>query len=160
MKNVRQEVNDFCKHIATSLKEKLGGFLFQFPPSFVCDKENISNVLNGLNQRYTNVVEFRHRTWWNEVVYEVLGEQGIIFCGVSIPKDIPEDLIINHPNTLYYRLHGRPELFKSEYTDAELQTLADKIKTQDKNAYVFFNNTWGTAAIKNATYMKLLLSES
>lgn len=160
MKNVRQEVTDFCKHISASLKEKLGGFLFQFPPSFVCDKETIGNVMNGLNQKYMNVVEFRHKTWWNEAVYEILREQGIIFCGVSIPKDIPDEVIVNHQNTLYYRLHGKPILFKSEYSEEELHTLAEKIKDHHKNAFVFFNNTWGTAAIKNASFMQNLLAGS
>ncbi|RYU93389.1 DUF72 domain-containing protein [Emticicia agri] len=157
LKNVRQEVNEFCKHMSTNLKEKLGGFLFQFPPSFVCDKENMSNVLNGLNPRFLNVVEFRHKSWWNEGIYEFLKEQGIIFCGVSIPKDVPDDVIINHPDTLYYRLHGTPILFKSEYSEEELQILAEKIIASNKNAFVFFNNTWGTAAIKNALYLQKLL---
>lgn len=160
LKNVRQEISEFCKHISHSLKEKLGGFLFQFPPSFICDKININNILNSLNPRFMNVVEFRHKSWWNESVYEVLKEQSIIFCGASIPKEVPDDVIINHPDTLYYRLHGKPILFKSEYSAEELQALADKIKTSDRNAFVFFNNTWGLAAIKNARYMQKLLANT
>ena len=87
-------------------------------------------------------------------VYEILREQGIIFCGASIPKDIPDDVIINHPDTLYYRLHGKPILFKSEYSEEELQALAEKIIASNKNAFIYFNNTWGTAAIKNAMYLQ------
>ncbi|RFS15006.1 DUF72 domain-containing protein [Emticicia sp. C21] len=160
LKNVRQEIAEFCKHIGNSLKEKLGGFLFQFPPSFVCDKENLSNVLNGLNSRFLNVVEFRHKSWWNESVYEVLKEQGIVFCGVSIPKDVPDDMIINHPETMYYRLHGKPILFKSQYSDEELENLAAKVMASDRSAYIFFNNTWGIAAIKNARFMQKLLENT
>jgi uncharacterized protein YecE (DUF72 family) len=160
LKNVHQEINEFCKHISSSLKEKLGGFLFQFPPSFVCDKENLGNVLNGLSPRFLNVVEFRHKSWWNEGVFEVLKEQGIVFCGVSIPKEIPEEVIINHPETLYYRLHGKPILFKSEYSEEELRALSEKIVTSERNAFVFFNNTWGTAAIKNARFMQKLLANT
>ncbi|WP_460472851.1 DUF72 domain-containing protein [Emticicia fontis] len=159
LKNVRQEINEFCKHISMGLKEKLGGFLFQFPPSFICDNLNINNVLNSLNSRFLNVVEFRHKSWWNESVYELLKEQSIIFCGVSIPKEIPDEVIINHPDTMYYRLHGKPILFKSEYSEAELEALANTIKASDKNAFVFFNNTWGIAAIKNARAMQKLLAD-
>lgn len=160
LKNVRQEINEFCKHLSISLKEKLGGFLFQFPPSFICDKENLGNILNGLSSRFLNVVEFRHKSWWNDGVYEVLNDQGIVFCGVSIPKDIPDDVIINHPETMYYRLHGQPILFKSEYSEMELETLAEKIAASDRNAFIFFNNTWGTAAIKNARFMQKLLANT
>ncbi|MBA4853817.1 DUF72 domain-containing protein [Emticicia sp. BO119] len=160
LKNMRQEINEFCKHISHGIKEKLGGFLFQFPPSFICDKENINNILNGLSPRFLNVVEFRHRTWWNDGIFEVLREHGIIFCGVSIPKDIPDNVIINNTDTIYYRLHGKPILFKSEYSETELQALSEKIITSNKNAFVFFNNTWGIAAIKNARYMQKLLANS
>lgn len=157
LQNVRQDINEFCRHISNNLREKLGGFLFQFPPSFVCIKDNLSNVLNNLSPRFLNVVEFRHKSWWNEAVYEIMNEQGIVFCGVSISKDIPDDLIINHPDTLYYRLHGKPILFKSEYSEEELQTLSEKITESYKNAFVFFNNTWGIAAIKNARCLQKLL---
>lgn len=160
LKNMRQEINEFCKHISHGIKEKLGGFLFQFPPSFICDKENINNILNGLSPRFLNVVEFRHRTWWNDGIFEVLRDHGIIFCGVSIPKDIPDNVIINNTDTIYYRLHGKPILFKSEYSETELQALSEKIITSNKNAFVFFNNTWGIAAIKNARYMQKLLANS
>lgn len=132
--------------------------MFQFPPSFICNKENINNIVEGLNLRYMNIVEFRHKSWWNDPVYEILSERGIIFCGVSIPKDIPEDLIINHHSSLYYRLHGKPELFKSEYSEQYLQVLADKIKNSQKNSYIYFNNTWGMAAIHNAQYLQKLLA--
>jgi len=158
MTGVTIEIAEFCKHISNSLREKLGGFLFQFPPSFICNKENINNIVEGLNHRYMNVVEFRHKSWWNDSVYDILSEHGIVFCGVSIPKDIPEDLIVNHHSSLYYRLHGKPELFKSEYSEQYLQLLADKIRNSQKNSYTYFNNTWGMAAIHNAQYLQKLLA--
>lgn len=157
LKNTRQEITDFCKHIQHGLKEKLAGFLFQFPPSFSCNNDNLKNILDDLNPKVTNVVEFRDKSWWNDTVYEVLKEQQIIFSGVSIPKNIPDTLIINNPDTVYYRLHGRPILFKSEYSEEEIHSLADAIKASKKNAYIFFNNTWGISAIKNALYLKKLL---
>ncbi|UTA67707.1 MULTISPECIES: DUF72 domain-containing protein [Emticicia] len=158
MNGVNTEIADFCKHISNSLREKLGGFLFQFPPSFLCTKENINHIIEGLNHRYLNVVEFRHKSWWNNQVYDLLAEQGVVFCGVSIPKDIPEEVISNHPTALYYRLHGKPELFKSEYSEETLQELAENIKKSQKNTYVYFNNTWGLAAINNARYLQKLLA--
>lgn len=121
-----QETTDFCHHIAQGLKEKLGGFLFQFPPSFQYTEENMQKVLESVDPNYLNVVEFRHTSWWNNEVYHQMKNEGVVFSGVSIPKEIPDEVIINHDKFLYYRLHGVPEMFKSEYSDSELEKLSKK----------------------------------
>jgi uncharacterized protein YecE (DUF72 family) len=38
-----------------------------------------------------------------------------------------------------------------------MNELAEKIKNSGKTAYIFFNNTWGTAAINNSLYLKNIL---
>ena len=86
-----------------------------------------------------------------------LKAHNIIFSGVSIPKDIPDDFIINNEHFAYYRLHGKPELFKSEYSETELQNLASSVQKFKGTSYVFFNNTYGIAGIKNALYLKEIL---
>lgn len=45
-------------------------------------------------------------------------------------------------------------MFKSEYSEKELADLAEKIKNIDGTPYIFFNNTYGTAGIKNALNLK------
>ena len=157
LKNSKLEIAEFCNHMKYGLKAKLAGFLFQFSPSFVYNKENIRRIEVGLDQRFVNVVEFRHKSWWDAEVYEALADKNIIFSGVSIPKDISDEMILNNPTHLYYRLHGKPVLFKSEYTEEELQTLSNCLLKSGRTAFIFFNNTWGTAAIKNALFMKGLM---
>lgn len=151
------ETADFCNHIYSGIKEKLGGFLFQLPPTFHFKEENLEKVLATVDDTYLNVVEFRHKSWWIPEVYEALEEKNIVFSGVSFPKDIPLDFIINNKKFAYYRLHGVPVLFKSEYSDEELNDLSEKIKGSRRSVYVFFNNTWGTAAIKNSLSLKKIL---
>ncbi|CAD0218062.1 protein of unknown function [Chryseobacterium sp. JV274] len=68
-------------------------------------------------------------------------------------------MIVNHPAILYYRLHGKPVLYKSEYSETFLDELAGKIKNSQQTAFIFFNNTWGTAAIKNSLYLKSILEK-
>ena len=154
MDNVSGLVDEFCKYIASELKEKFSGFLFQLPPSFVFSDANLQKITTALNNMYLNVVEFRHPSWWNEEAQLVLSGKNIVFSGVSIPKNIPDDVIVNHPDVLYYRLHGKPVLFKSEYSEEFLQALAAQIKRTDRASYVFFNNTWGLSAIRNAQYFQ------
>lgn len=156
----KEETDDFCSHIFSGLQNKLAGFLFQFPPSFYFSEENLNLFLQTISPDFLNVVEFRHASWWNSEVYLELQQHKVVFSGVSIPKDISNEVIINGDEFLYYRLHGVPVLFKSEYDVAELQTLSEKISEFKGTAYVFFNNTWGQAGIKNALELKQILRKS
>ncbi|SHH31659.1 Uncharacterized conserved protein YecE, DUF72 family [Chryseobacterium oranimense] len=157
LKDSRHEISEFCEHIETHLKEKLSGFLYQFPPSFRKSQENIDLILAGLDFKYLNVIEFRHDSWWSEEIFTLLKDNNIVFSGVSFPGNLPEEMIINHPDILYYRLHGKPVLYKSEYSPEFIDKLAEKINHSERKTFIFFNNTWGTAAIKNSLYLKEIL---
>ena len=155
--DTKNETTEFCQYLAENLGTKLAGFLFQLPPSFHYTGENLAKVISTVDKNYLNVVEFRHQSWWNIEVQNSLNENNIVFAGVSIPKDIPNDFIINNNDFAYYRLHGNPEMFKSEYAETELKTLAAEILKFKGTSFIFFNNTYGTAAIKNALYLNMII---
>ncbi|WP_262147758.1 DUF72 domain-containing protein [Chryseobacterium foetidum] len=155
----KEEISEFCNHIQSGVKEKLAGFLYQFPPSFKNTKENLDLICKNLDLKFLNVIEFRHESWWKDEIFQALKEMNIVFSGVSFPSNLPEDFIINNSDVLYYRLHGKPILYKSEYSDKNIENLADKIRQNNLKSYIFFNNTWGTAAIKNSLFLKKTLDE-
>jgi len=155
--NKKEEILEFCNHIKTHLGEKLAGFLFQFPPSFHNTQENMNWLKENLLYDHLIVVEFRHVSWWNDEVFGIFRENEWIFSGTSFPGNLPEDVIVSNPNIGYYRLHGKPTLYKSPYSEEFLKDLAEKIKSTKKEFYVMFNNTWGTSAIENSLYLKKIL---
>lgn len=157
LENSKEEITAFCNHIQINLKDKLSGFLYQFPPSFKNTPENINRIITNMDHSFLNVIEFRHSSWWQKEIFDLLKDHNIIFSGVSFPGDLPEDVILNHPKALYYRLHGKPVLYKSEYSETFMNDLAEKIRNTPQTQFIFFNNTWGTAAIKNALYLKSIL---
>ncbi|GAA4155930.1 DUF72 domain-containing protein [Chryseobacterium ginsenosidimutans] len=157
LKDCKEEISEFCIHIQSNLKEKLSGFLYQFPPSFKNTQENIDLILNNIDFNYLNVIEFRHESWWQDEIFNILKENNLVFSGVSFPGNLPEAVIVSHPDILYYRLHGKPVLYKSEYSEEFLDDLAVKIKNSQHKSFIFFNNTWGTAATKNALHLKKIL---
>ncbi|ALR30216.1 histidine kinase [Chryseobacterium sp. IHB B 17019] len=157
LKDCKEEISEFCNLIQASLKEKVSGFLYQFPPSFKNSQENIDLILTNLDFNFLNVIEFRHESWWRNEIFKILKEHNIVFSGVTFPGNLSEDVIVNHPEILYYRLHGKPILYKSEYSEEFLHNLAEKIKANQKKTFIFFNNTWGDAAIKNSLYLKKIL---
>lgn len=78
------------------------------------------------------------------------------FLRAKLPGDIPEALVVNNPSA-YYRFHGKPVLYTSEYPEEALQNLLKQLEQGIKKMFIYFNNTWGNAAIKNSRQMQELV---
>lgn len=148
---------DFYTSSANGLKDKLGCVLFQLPPQFIYSPEKLELILESVDPSFKNVFEFRHISWWNDEVFHQFQEKGLIFCGVSFPKLTDE--VIKSADDLYYRFHGVPVLYKSLYEEDFINRIYAQIKSAGpKESWIYFNNTWGTAAIENARYLQSVVS--
>ena len=148
--NAEQVIIDFYSLVREGLKDKLGPVLFQLPPRAAYTEERLQRIIANLDPSFENVLECRHVSWWNTHVYDELGKHGITFCGMSHPE-LPEDVIANN-KSLYYRFHGVPELYKSEYSKNVLQNFIKEVDADKlvKTAFIYFNNDIGGSAITNA----------
>lgn len=151
---VRPLLQDFYGVIKEGLREKLGPVLFQFNPKMLYTEQKLTDIVEQLDTSCTNIVEFRDVSWWREDVYRKLASHKIVFCGMSHPK-FPDDPICNTP-IAYYRFHGVPVLYKSEYSEKFMDTVSAGIEEHKKvkEAYLYFNNTAKGAAIRNALYLQ------
>ena len=149
-----QLLSDFYTTIAKGLQEKLGPILFQLPPQISYDDIFLQKLINTVDVHFKNVIEFRHTSWWRQDVYDKLAKNNIAFCGIDHPQ-LPTDMIIN-TSLVYYRFHGAPKLYYSEYTKTQVTAIADVVlrSKQAKDVFVFFNNTATMAAITNANHLK------
>ena len=156
--NAEKMLDDFYTVADQGLGDKLGPVLFQLPPQVQYTEERLQLIIKSLRKEYTNVVEFRHQSWWQQPVYDALGKANISFCGNSHPT-LPDDVIIN-TDTVYYRFHGVPDIFRSAYNNTFLEKQAKVIQQSKKvkTAYLYFNNTSGPAAIDNAGWMGKFVS--
>jgi uncharacterized protein YecE (DUF72 family) len=147
-------LDDFYSICREGLKEKLGPILFQFPPAFLYTEERLQRVTSSLDNSFVNVVEFRHRGWWDKKVYAALKKKRIIFCGQSYPG-LPDEVVATTAIG-YYRFHGIPRLYYSEYEISYLQKIADCMLQQKnwKHVYCYFNNTAALGAIANAKWIE------
>lgn len=149
-------MTDFYRTVRDGLQEKLGCVLFQMPPRFTYSEERLERLLTGVDNSFLNVLEFRNETWWKDEIYHRLGQHNITFCGMSHPN-LP-DKVVENTQLLYYRLHGKEQLYSSNYTNDELTDILNKIRMGDKakDCYIFFNNDINTSAVYNSiTMMKL-----
>ncbi|RLJ80007.1 DUF72 domain-containing protein [Pedobacter alluvionis] len=151
-----QLINDFYEAIQTGLKEKLGCVLFQFPPKFDYSAERLNLLIENLRPAFNNVVEFRHTSWFDEGVYRKLNKNKITFSGQSYPSALPDNVIQNTA-TVYYRFHGKPVLYKSEYEINTITDFKNQIKDGVTEVFVYFNNTWGVGALRNAKQLQELV---
>jgi len=152
-------LGDFYGLLKDGLKEKMGVVLFQLPGQFAYSTEKLHKIIAQLDYSFTNVIEFRNEGWWRKDVMQLLKKNNIGFCGVSFPK-LPEDAVLN-TTMPYYRFHGVPRLFYSQYSKAFVKKIYEQLATKksSKTIYVYFNNTATQAAINNARYLQTLIKE-
>ena len=156
-KDCKTEIDSFYEICSEGLKEKLKCVLFQLPPSFNYTEERLELILNQLDTKYQNVVEFRNETWWIPEVFEAFKTNKITFCSPNYPK-LPTEIIATN-SVGYLRFHGNPKLFYSEYSSEELRAVWNEIKQKNfDEVYIYFNNTASSAGIINAVEMKNIIS--
>ncbi len=154
-KGTKTLVRDFGI-IADILGAQMGCFLFQLPPSFRYSSARLNSIVGQLDSARRNVVEFRHKSWWNDEVYAAFRKAGIIFCSCSGPR-LPDELI-RTADEIYVRLHGPKRWYRHDYSDEELGIWASRIKESGaKRAWVYFNNDHDANATRNALSIRRLL---
>jgi uncharacterized protein YecE (DUF72 family) len=146
-------ITSFYGTINQGLQEKLGPVLFQLPPSFTYDDEKLDRIINSLNPSFKNVLELRHVSWWNDLVYQKLAKHNITFCSMSHPS-LPDDVIQNTP-VVYYRFHGVPVLYRSPYSKDFLEKIINTIKqnAEVREGWFYFNNDFDAVGVGNANDM-------
>jgi uncharacterized protein YecE (DUF72 family) len=136
-------IRDFYS-IADALDDKMGCLLFQMPERLIYKPEHLSRILDQLDTRWPNVLEFRHAGWWRPDVFEALRQRGVSFCAVASAK-LPSSVPPVDP-TAYVRFHGG-----DDYSTRSLKIWARKIRgCGAEDAWVYFNNDANAYAVKNA----------
>ena len=174
------------KTALTPLQEKdsLSSVLFQLPESFHYTKDN-RIYLAKLIQEFEGfpvMVEFRHKEWIRDSVFEGLEKRkaGIVFCDMPQLKNLPDGTVMGTPfigENAYIRLHGRNEgawyqtgespngsaRYCYDYSDEELAQFIPIIKAagrEGKKVQVYFNNHPNGSGAKNGLKLKEIWSNS
>lgn len=156
-KNTQNTINHFYK-LSQILENKLGCILFQIPPQISKDIDFLKNALIQLDPAKNNVIEFRHTSWYDDDVVNILKEHNVAFCSVS-SSQFPEELIITS-DIGYIRFHGKGRVrYRYSYSDEELSMWGEKIKkSNSKSTFCYFNNDYNANAPKNCIALKRILN--
>jgi len=133
------------------LGDKTRCILWQLPGNLHEDTEKLDHFCSKLSQDYTNVLEFRHQSWFSGKVGEIIsGARKCVICSLSAPGDLPEDLFVDRGIT-YVRFHGKDDWYRHDYSDGELEKWAEKIAgSGTRELYAYFNNDVDAHAPVNA----------
>lgn len=120
---------------AAELKQRRGPVFFQLPPNFKKDLPRLKAFLKLLGKKSAAAAfEFRHESWFDDDVYEVLRARGTALC-VADAEDLPKANLISTATFGYVRLR------RKNYTRQQLAMWLSKIQAQPwDEAYVFFKH--------------------
>jgi uncharacterized protein YecE (DUF72 family) len=146
-----------CWH---ELGDKRAILLVQLSPKFAIDYERLRYFLQQVPPWVRMAVEFRHPSWHQEPVFQLLEQYGVAYCIMS-GAHLPCVLRATAP-FVYVRMHGPDpqHLYGGFYSDADLQWWASRIREweqQGKDVYVYFNNDGGGYAVYNANSLSAIL---
>jgi uncharacterized protein YecE (DUF72 family) len=142
---------------AGELGPALGPVLFQLPPAFPADLGRLGDFLGALPGGYRWTVEFRHPSWQQASVYELLGRREVALC-VPVGGRVQPDLVTTAP-FVYLRMHAGAAP-GGGFTDDQLRAWAGHVRglrRAGKDVYVYFNNDWEGHAVRDAARLRALL---
>lgn len=133
LKEATAETN-YMLETVSALEDRLGVVLFQLPPNMKKDLERLETFLRDLPASTPAAFEFRHPTWFDDDVIELLRRENRVLA-VSDTDDLPTNHIDKTADWGYLRLR------RVQYSEADLVEWIERIRAQHwQHAFVFFKH--------------------
>lgn len=142
----------------------LGPLLFQLPPRLAFEADLARAFFAALRQRFAGaaVCEPRHPGWFTPRAEALLADWRI----GRVAADPPPAAAAAEPGgwngIRYFRLHGAPDMYRSEYDPSWLASLAARLSqpaASEPPTWCIFDNTALGAATLNAIALQTLLGD-
>jgi uncharacterized protein YecE (DUF72 family) len=170
LRNAEASLGNFYASGILALGRHTGPFLWQLPATYRFDAERMDGFMQLLPRStrqaeavarwhdarlrrgalveavddvpYRHAFEVRHPSYFHDEFYAILRAHGCAWVVADTAGRFPyaEEVTADF---VYVRLHGSRELYASSYTDAELDTWAEKIaawRATQRDVYVYFDN--------------------
>ncbi|MBC8165026.1 MAG: DUF72 domain-containing protein, partial [Bryobacteraceae bacterium] len=114
---------------------RLGPVLFQLPPTLKFDPELLKSFNALLPDDVRFAFEFRHSSWLDAPIYDILTSRGICLCLAESDK-----LVVPHVFTapfVYFRLR-KPDYSPEE--TAEISMRVSALAAEGKDVYLYFKH--------------------
>ena len=134
LKGCAEVLEVFCGAIAP-LGEKLGPVLFQLPPNFAADAPRLGDFLDMLPPGVRAAFEFRHDSWFNDEVYELLRARNVALC-IAESAELATPVVATAD-------YGYLRLRREDYTAADIGKWAKIIDGQREGwseTFIYFKH--------------------
>lgn len=137
------------------LGSHLGCVLIQLPPSFAFERRVVAQFLRLFRRHFQGcaVIEPRHLTWFTPEVAQLLANSAVGRVG-SDPALCPAAATpTSATQTAYWRLHGTPRMYFSDYDQTYLKSVAEALTesaARGQECWCIFDNTAHGFATSNA----------
>ena len=133
-----KEVGDSVDYLydkVTGLGDKLGPVLFQLPPYLRLELERLETFLGLLPEGRRAVMEFRHVSWFDDRVYDLLRAHNVAMCLGDGELKRGEGPFLSTADWGYLRLRD------VDYDDEKLKSWVERIRAQPwSDVFVFFKH--------------------
>ena len=150
---------------SSGLGDKLGCLLVQLPPTLVFDARLASTFVLMLRRRWSGGIAFepRHVSWFGAAADALWARHGIARVGTDPAVDAAARNASGSGPLRYWRWHGSPRIYYSDYDEIALRDLAAEVIQQTPagtEAWIIFDNTAHGFATPNAARLQELLAKS
>ncbi|HEU0275056.1 MAG TPA: DUF72 domain-containing protein [Candidatus Udaeobacter sp.] len=138
--------------VISALDAKQGPVLFQLPPNFKKEIVVLGDFLNGLPARVHAAFEFRHESWFDQEVFEMLRARGAALC-IADTETLETPTV---PTTDW----GYLRLRREDYSKSDVERWARFVGEQsDKwaDAFIYFKHEEAGIGPKLAKQMMEML---
>lgn len=133
LKDAEEELA-YLVEVSGELAGRRGPILFQLPPYLKKDVERLRDFVSLLPEGFMAAFEFRHRSWFEEEVYQVLADGGVALVVADTGEEDATPLVAT-------AAYGYARLRKEAYEPGELTRWAEKFADQGwQDAFVFFKH--------------------
>jgi uncharacterized protein YecE (DUF72 family) len=135
LKDVAEFTSDFVASLQPlDAEKKLGPVLFQLPPYLKCDVGLLKDFLATVPRSLRAAFEFRHVSWFNDEVYEVMRSANVALCLAESEKLETPD--VHTADFVYLRLR------KEDYSAKARKALTAKVANmaEQGDAFVYFKH--------------------
>lgn len=147
---------------AEGLGEKLAVFLIQTPPNLRFEPETAAAFLEELRQASDRAIAFepRHESWFTPEVDALFKVSHVARVAADPARPAAAEVPAGWPGLTYFRLHGAPRTYRSDYATESLQNTAERLASARQNStdvWCILDNTAEGHALSNALELSRLL---
>jgi uncharacterized protein YecE (DUF72 family) len=160
LRGTRKLLAAFLDEVA-GLGRKLGGLLIQLPPHLAFDARSANAFFSLLRRSFEGPVacEPRHASWFEARLDALWLRHDVSRVAADPPRVAGGDRPAGSTRWRYWRWHGSPRIYYSDYDDERLAQLADLTRSRNaRSTWCIFDNTAGGHAVPNAARLQQLVS--